>query len=137
MKTMFHISRLLLGLIFTVFGLNGFLHFIHMPPPTGVAGQFLGAMFVSHYLVAVFAVQLAGGVLLLVNRYVAIALTILGPVIVNIVLFHALMEPSGLPLALVTVVLWSLVFVSIRTAFAGIFAARTVMGTGAVQSSKS
>ena len=47
------------------------------------------------------------------------------------------MEPSGLPLALVTVVLWSLVFVSIRTAFAGIFAARTVMGTGAVQSSKS
>jgi len=137
MKTMFHISRLLLGLIFTVFGLNGFLHFIHMPLPTGVAGQFLGAMFVSHYLVAVFGVQLAGGVLLLVNRYVAIALTILGPVIVNIVLFHALMEPSGLPLALVTVVLWSLVFVSIRTAFAGIFAARTVMGTGAVQSSKS
>ena len=137
MKTMFHISRLLLGLIFTVFGLNGFLHFIHMPLPTGVAGQFLGAMFVSHYLVAVFGVQLAGGVLLLVNRYVALALTILGPVIVNIVLFHALMEPSGLPLALVTVVLWSLVFVSIRTAFAGIFAARTVMGTGAVQSSKS
>jgi len=137
MKTMFHISRLLLGLIFTVFGLNGFLHFIHMPLPTGVAGQFLGAMFVSHYLVAVFGVQLAGGVLLLVNRYVAIAMTILGPVIVNIVLFHALMEPSGLPLALVTVVLWSLVFVSIRTAFAGIFAARTVMGTGAVQSSKS
>jgi hypothetical protein len=123
MKTIFLISRLLLGLIFTVFGLNGFLHFIPMPPPSGLAGQFLGALFVSHYLAVVFAVQLAGGVLLLANRYTPLALTLLGPVIVNIVLFHALMEPGGLPLAIVTVVLWSVVFVSVRAAFAGIFAA--------------
>jgi hypothetical protein len=80
--------------------------------------------------VVVFAVQLAGGVLVLANRYVPLALTILGPVITNIVLFHALMEPSGLPLAIVTVVLWGLVFVSVRTAFAGLFAARTVAETG-------
>lgn len=128
---MYLISRLLLGLIFTVFGLNGFLHFLPMPPPSGLAGQFLGALFVSHYLAVVFAVQLAGGVLLLANRYVPLALTVLGPVIANIVLFHLLMEPGGLPLALVTVVLWSVSFVSVRGAFAGIFAARAVTEAGA------
>jgi putative oxidoreductase len=130
MKTMYLVSRLLLGLIFTVFGLNGFLHFIPMPPPTGVAAQFLGALFVSHFLAVVFAAQLAGGILLLVNRYVPLALTILGPVVVNVVLFHLLMEPGGLPLAIVTAALWSLVFGSVRGAFAGIFAARTVTEAG-------
>jgi hypothetical protein len=130
MKNMYLISRLLLGLIFTVFGLNGFHPFIPMPPPSGVAAQFLGALFVSHYLAVVFAVQLAGGILLLVNRYVPLALTLLGPIIANIVLFHLLMEPGGLPLAIVTVVLWSAVFVSVRGAFAGIFAARTVTEAG-------
>ena len=79
-----------------------------------------------HFLAVVFAIQLAGGILLLVNRYVPLALTLLGPVIVNVVLFHLLMAPSGLPLAIVTGVLWSLVFASVRRAFAGIFAAHTV-----------
>ena len=68
MKIFSNISRFLLGLIFAVFGLNGFLHFIPMPPPTGVAGQFMGAMFISKYLLVVFAVQLSSGVLLLINR---------------------------------------------------------------------
>ena len=124
MKTITVISRYLLGLIFTVFGLNGFLHFIPMPPPSGLAGQFMGALFVSHYLVPVFALQLIGGVLLLANRYVPLALTLLGPVIVNVVLFHALMAPEGLPLAVVVTVLWGAVFASVRTAFAGIFQQR-------------
>jgi putative oxidoreductase len=70
MKTASHIARILLGLIFTVFGLNGFLHFIPLPLPSDVAGQFMGALFVSHYYVAVFAVQVAGGILLLSNRFV-------------------------------------------------------------------
>jgi putative oxidoreductase len=121
MKTITVISRYLLGLIFTVFGLNGFLHFIPMPPPSGVAGQYMGALFASHYLVPVFAVQLIGGALLLTNRYVPVALTLLGPVIVNILLFHALMAPEGLPLAIVVAVLWGVVFASVRSAFAGIF----------------
>ena len=118
-------ARILLGLLFSVFGLNGFLHFIPMPPPQGVAGQFLGAMFESHYLFFVFAIQLAGGVLLLINRFVPLALTLLGPVLVNILLFHALMEPQGLPVALLATVLWLLVFSGARQAFAGIFAQRT------------
>ena len=86
MKITSVIARFLLGLIFLVFGLNGFLNFIPMPPPTGVAGQFLGALFVSHLLVPIFAIQLIGAGLLLVNRYVPLALTLLGPIIVNILL---------------------------------------------------
>lgn len=121
MKIATLISRYLLGLIFTVFGLNGFLHFIPMPPPTGLAGQFMGALFVSHYLVPIFAVQLAGGVLLLASRYVPLALTLLAPIIVNIDLFHALMAPEGLPMASVVTVLWAVTFFGVRSAFAGIF----------------
>ena len=124
MKTISLIARLLLGLIFLVFGLNGFLNFIPMPPPTGVAGQYMGALFVSHYLVAVFALQLAAGILLLANRFVPIALVLLGPVLVNILLFHVTMAPAGLPMAVIVTALWVTVFFSVRKAFAGIFVAR-------------
>jgi hypothetical protein len=120
MKITSVIARFLLGLIFLVFGLNGFFHFIPMPPPTGVAGQFMGALFVSQYLVVVFALQLIGAVLLLINRYVPLALAILAPIIFNILLFHSLMAPSGLPLALVATTLWILVFLGVRSAFAGL-----------------
>ncbi len=125
MKTTLLIARSLLGLIFLVFGLNGFLHFIPMPPPTGLAGQYMGALFVSHYLVAVFLLQVAGGALLIVNRFVPIGLVLLAPVIVNIVLFHSLMAPEGLPLALVSLALWLVTFAGVRRAFAGVFVAKT------------
>ena len=124
MKITSIIARFLLGLIFLVFGLNGFFHFIPMPPPTGVAGQFMGALFVSQYLVVVFALQLIGAVLLLINRYVPLALTLLAPIIVNILLIHILMLPSGLALALVVTALWAVVFLSVRSAFAGLFQQR-------------
>ena len=115
------IARYLLGLIFLVFGLNGFLHFIPMPPPKGLAAQFGGAIFVSHYWVVIFGVQVIGAVLLLVNRFVPLALVLLGPVIVNIFFFHALMAPEGLPLAIVVVVLWVILAVRYKQYFAGIF----------------
>jgi putative oxidoreductase len=116
------IARYLLGLIFLVFGLNGFLHFIPMPPPKGaLAAQFGGAIFASRYWVVVFGVQVLGGVLLLVNRYVVLALVLLGPVIVNIFFFHALMAPEGLPLAIVVVVLWVILAVRYKQYLAGIF----------------
>lgn len=115
------IARYLLGLIFVVFGANGFLHFIPMPPPAGIAGQYMGALFVSHVLVVIFLLELIGGLLLLVGRYVPLALVLLGPVVVNIVLFHAMMAPSGLPLATVVVILWLLTAWSVRSAFEGIF----------------
>ena len=124
MKLTATLARWLLGLVFLAFGLNGFLHFIPMPPPPGLAGQFLGALFVSHYLVVVFLLQLIPAALLLLNRFVPLALTLLGPVIVNIVLFHWLMAPGGLPLALLVSALWLLVFWSVRSAFAGLFRPR-------------
>src|SRR6267143_7194317 len=124
MKITVIIARLLLGLIFLVFGLNGFLHFIPSPPLTGTVGQFVGALFVSHYLVVVFLLQLIAAILLLINRYVPLALTLLAPIIVNILLIHTLMAPSGLPLALIVTVLWILVFVSVRSAFAGLLQQR-------------
>jgi putative oxidoreductase len=133
MKILNNISRFLLGLIFLVFGLNGFLHFIPMPPPSGVAGQFLGSMFVTKYLLFVFAIQLIGGVLLLINRYVPIALAILAPIIVNILLFHSLMNPEGLGLALVVTSLWAVVFASVRSAFAGILRARVATTSASVR----
>src|ERR1700740_1553144 len=110
MKTTTVIARFLLGLIFLVFGLNGFLQFIPQPPLTGTAGQFIGALFVSHYLVPIFLLQIVGAVLLLLNRYVPLALTLLAPIIVNVLLIHILMAPNGLPLALVVTVLWFVVF---------------------------
>jgi putative oxidoreductase len=118
------IARYLLGLIFLVFGLNGFLHFIPMPPPKGLAGRFGEVIFVSHYWIVIFGVQVLGGVLLLVNRFVPLALVLLGPVIVNILFFHALMAPEGLPLAIVVVVLWSILAVRYKQYLAGIFVQR-------------
>src|SRR5215472_15433663 len=90
MKTASVIARYLAGAIFLVFGLNGFLNFIPLPPPGGVAGQFMGALYVSHYLWVIFAFQVVAGVLLLVNRYAPLAVAMLAPVLVNILAFHAL-----------------------------------------------
>ena len=125
MKIAALIARYLLGLIFLIFGLNGFLHFLPMQPMPGVAGQFLTALVDSHYTVVIFLLQLIGGILLLINLYVPLALTLLGPVIANIFFFHLLMAPSGLPLALVVIILWILVFYSVRSAFAPLFMRRT------------
>lgn len=126
MKIAALIARILLGLLFSVFGLNGFLHFIPTGPlPTGLAGQFGGALMQSHYFVVVSALQLAGGVLLLLNRFVPLALTLLGPVIVNILLYHLLMDPKGIGPAVVVTVLWAIVAMRVRKYFSGIFVWRT------------
>ena len=117
-------ARYLAGFVFFVMGLNGFLHFIPFPPPPGIAGQFMGALYVSHYLWVIFAFQVIAGVLLLANRYVPLAVALLAPVIVNILTFHALMAPSGLPLALFVAVLWAVIFVDVRPAFSGLFQSR-------------
>ena len=124
MKIASTIARYLSGLIFLTFGLNGFLNFIHMPPPTGVAGQFLGAMFVSRLYVVIFFMQILPAVLLLANRYVPLALTILAAVIFNILSFHIFMAPAGLPLALFVTVLWVVMFIDVRQAFSGLFQSR-------------
>jgi putative oxidoreductase len=118
------VARYLAGVIFLVFGLNGFLNFIHMPPPQGIAAQFMGVLYVSHYLWVIFAFQVLAGVLLLINRFVPLAVAILAPVLVNILTFHVLMAPSGLPLALFVAVLWVLIFYDVRPAFSGLLQSR-------------
>ncbi len=121
MKIAATIARYLLALVFIVFGLNGFLHFIPQPPPSSeLVKQYFTVMSASHYLVFVFALQLIAGVLFLFRRTVPLALTIIGPVIVNILLFHALMDPGGIVPGLVVTALWFVVFWQFRTAFFGI-----------------
>src|SRR6202050_2356364 len=125
MRTASVIARYLTGVIFLVMGWTGFRNFIPLPPPGSIAGQFMGALYASHYLWVIFAFQVIAGVLLLVNRYVPLAVAVLAPVIVNILSFHALMAPSGLPLALFVAILWALIFADVRPAFAGLFQSRS------------
>lgn len=124
MKIASLVARVLLGLMFLIFGLNGFLQFIPMGPmPTGLAGQFVGALAGSHYLHVVSALQVVAGVLLLINRYPALALAVLAPIVVNIDLYHLLMNQGGLGLAIVTTALWVVAAYNVRSSFVGLLRA--------------
>src|SRR3954467_15524342 len=95
-------ARIALGAGFFTFGLNGFLHFIPMPPPPPAAGSFLGAMIATGYLLPlVKGTEVVSSLLLLGNRYVPLALALLAPVLVNIVAFHLFLAPAGIALPLV------------------------------------
>jgi putative oxidoreductase len=125
MKIVTLIARLLLGIIFVVFGLNGFFNFINMGPlPTGLAGQFIVALVLSHYFWVVAGLQVLGGALLLLNRFVPLGLLLLGSVIVNILLYHLFLNLSGIGLAIVVTILWFIVFYTHRQFFSGIFISR-------------
>src|SRR5580692_2025874 len=122
MKITSTVARYLLGLMFTVFGLNGFLQFIHQPPPPNpLAMQFLVAVSASHFAAFFFAVQVVGGLLLLLGFFVPLALTLLAAVLYNILAFHLTMAPGSIAPALVACVLWILVFLQYRESFNGIF----------------
>ncbi len=118
------VARYLLGLMFLVFGLNGFLNFIHQPPPPPLALQFFIAVSTSHFAAFFFAVQVLGGLLLLSGFFVPLALTLLAAVLYNILAFHLTMAPASIPPALVACVLWILVFLQYRESFKGIFTAK-------------
>ena len=121
MKVATTIVRVLLGLMFVVFGSNIFLHFIPMPPQKpSLATDFSRALMESNYMYVVGALQVAGGLLLLIGRYVPLGLTLLGPVIVNILLFHIFLEPTGLPMAIVVSALALFLLWRYRTNFAGL-----------------
>jgi hypothetical protein len=121
MKFLAAIPRVLLGLIFVVIGSNVFWHFLPMgSPPTGAAGDFSRAMIDSHYMQVVGALQVLGGALCLIGIFVPLGLTLLVPVIVNILLFHFLLLPQGMPIAITTGVLALIVLVQNRGAFAGL-----------------
>jgi len=120
MKITIIIARSLLGLIFAVFGSNAFLHFIPMPPLSGPGGAFIGAMYETGYLYVVASCQVVGGLILLSGRFTPLGLTLLGPVLVNILCFHIFMNHAGLPLALVVAALALFLLWQNRSAFVGI-----------------
>ena len=124
MKIATIVSRFLLGVLFTVFGLNGFFNFIPAAPLPPLPTQFYTLLITSHYMLPIFLLQLACGILFLINRYVPLALTLIAPVIVNILLFHITMNPSGIVPGAIATVCWLIVFSSARPAFAGIFRPR-------------
>jgi len=120
MKIAIIITRTLLGLIFVVFGLNAFFNFIPMPMPKGDAGTFMGILFSSHYLYATKCFEIVGGLILLSGRFTPLGLTLLGPVIVNILFFDIFLDATGLPLGIIVAALALFLLWQNRTAFAGI-----------------
>lgn len=126
-KTVFLIARILLGLMFLVFGLNGFVPFIPSPPSIPPnAGMFFGAMVQSHFSYYVFGVQAICGLLLLANRFVPLALVALAAVIANIIAFHVTMWPASLiPMPLVATILWFAVAWRVRDRFTQLLSPRT------------
>ena len=128
MKIASVIARYLLGLIFVVFGLNGFFNFIHQPPPTNpLAIQFFVAISASHFASFFFAAQVIGGLLLLSGFFVPLALTVLAAELYNILAFHLTLAPASIGPALVACVLWVLVFLQYRNSFSGVLAAKPVV----------
>src|SRR5437588_12308134 len=125
MKIATLIARILLGLLLFGFWLNAFLHFLPAILPSVPAGQFLSLLIQSHYVLFIGAVQLVGGALLLANRYVPLALTLLGPVIVNILLYHLLLFHAGAGLAILVMVLWGFLFFRHRQYFSSLFVQQT------------
>jgi putative oxidoreductase len=124
MKIATIIARVLLGLMFVVFGANAFLHFIPMPPPpAGLAGDYMKSLFGSGYFYVVAVTQVLGGLLVLSGRFTALGLLLLGPVIVNILAFHIFLNHEGLPLACVVAALALFLFWQKRANFAGILKA--------------
>jgi putative oxidoreductase len=115
------IARILLGLMFFVFGFNGFLNFMPAPPISGLPGQFSGALVASHYMLFVSGVQVVAGALLLSNQYVPLAIVLLAPVLANILVFHLTMMPSTVAPGLVATLLWFVVALPLRAHFAPIF----------------
>ena len=120
MKIATIIARILLGLVFVVFGSNAFLHFINAPPMSGPAGTFIGALMDTGYMKVVASCQVLGGLILLIGRYVPLGLTLLGPVIVNILCFHIFMNHEGWQLASVVAALALFLLWRHRTNFAGL-----------------
>ena len=122
MKYVIVIARVLLGLVFVVFGSNAFLKFMPMPEIPGQAGAFMSALMSSGYMYVIAVLQVLGGLCLLLGaRFVPLGLTMLGPVIVNILLYHLFLQPEGLPIAVVVAALALFLLWIYRFKFPAIF----------------
>lgn len=125
-------ARLLLGAIFTLFGLNGFFHFLPAPAPEGAAAAFIGGLASSGYFFPLLkGTEVVAGLLLLGNRFVPLALTLLAPIVVNIVAFHAFLAPSGMAISVVVAALGIYLAYTERSVFAPVLRARSSESTPA------
>jgi len=126
MQKVFLGARIILGLIFVVFGLNFFLHFIPMPPPgPQEAQEYLGALFKTGFIFPIIKVlEVVFGLALLFGIFVPLALVILAPIVVNIALVHFILDRSGAGMAALLIVLMLLVAWSYRSDFAVLFKAK-------------
>jgi putative oxidoreductase len=116
------VARLLLGLPFLVFGLNGFLHFMPQPPAPPAAGAFVGALLATGFMVPLQkTVEVVAALLLLSGRAVPFALTLLAPVIVCITGFHLFLAPGGWPVVLLLLACEGYLAWTHRAAFAPLF----------------
>jgi uncharacterized membrane protein YphA (DoxX/SURF4 family) len=116
------VSRLLLGLVFFVFGLNNILHFMKMAPPPGDAGAFATLLMTHNFMTFVGLLMVIAGLLLFVGRYVPLALVLLGPILVNILLFHLLfMGGAGIQIGAVCTVIEIFLIWAYRLSFRGLF----------------
>ncbi len=123
------IARILLGLIFTVFGLNGFLHFIPLPEMTGSAATFMGGLAAAGYFFPLLkVVEILSGLMLLAGRFVPLALTLLASIVLNIFLYHVTLDSSGLPMAVAVLVLEIFLAWSYRSSFSGVLNANAQPG---------
>lgn len=117
-------ARILLGLVFFVFGLNGFLQFLPAPPMSGPPAAFAGALVATGYMFPLIkGTEVVGGLLLLGNRFVPLALALLAPVVVNIVLFHTFLTPPN-PIAFGVLALEVFLAWAYRSAYRTMLAAR-------------
>ena len=127
-------GRIGLGLVFTVFGLNGFLHFLPQPPAPEAAGNFIGALVATGYMLPLIkGVEVVSGLLLLSGRFVPLALTLLAPIIVNIVAFHVVLAPGGLAIALFVLAVELYLAWTHRAAFRTVLSARSAPEQHAVR----
>jgi len=124
MKHIFATARILLGIIFLVFSLNYWLKFIPIPSPAAesIAAGFMGAIYGSGFLTLVKLLELLSAVLLLSGRYINLALTLLGPIVVNILLFHVIIKQSDHALSIVIAVLALVVLIGQKNYLKTIFA---------------
>ncbi len=127
MKILTVIARILLGLIFLVFGLNHLVHFLHQPPMPASDAASYGRLLITHHVMTfVGFLMVVAGLLLIAGRYVPIALVLLGPILVNILMFHILFGHPGLPVAVLCTALEVWLIVAYWPNFRGLFEARRV-----------
>ena len=125
MKIVVLVARMLLGLLFVVSGVMSFVLIGNPPPsPPGLAGEFMVPYFASHWVLFVASIQIIAGVLLVVNRYVPLALIMLAAVLYNILAFHVTMQPAGIGPALIATALWFLIAWPLRRHFASLLSAK-------------